>query len=237
MNSSASARQLTVWDLPIRLFHWLIVLLLLVSWWSGDRGGLDVSLPLPGGDTLYLSNMDVHMLAGQAVLVLVLFRLLWGLWGSTTARFSSFVRSPLAAARYLREWMCGKSTETVGHNPAGGLMVVCLLGLLFLQSVTGLFANDDMFAEGPLAHLVSGSTSAWLTVVHGWVFDVLLIAIVLHVTAVLLYSARGQGLIRPMLTGRKSVRTTYPQIRPAPAWRAALSLAVAWAAVWLLRTL
>jgi len=239
-SSTVDAPQQRVWDLPVRLFHWLIVLLLGLLWYTGDVGGLDISLPLPGGKTLFLANMDLHMLAGQTVLALVLFRVLWGVAGSTTARFAAFVRGPKAALAYLKATLRGDAPVTFGHNPAGGLMIVLMLGLLLAQGVTGLFASDDLFSEGPLAHLVGSDVSGRLTELHGWLFKALLAAAAVHVAVILTYLLRGKNLVRAMVTGR-APHVPNPAngaaVRWAPTWLAAVLLALAGLAVWSLRWL
>lgn len=188
-----SLRPVRVWDVPTRLFHWVLVGLLGYLWWTGENG--------PMGD---------HMTAGYAVLALILWRLIYGLFGSTTARFTDFVKGPGAVIGYLKTAF-GKGTSTgtkayvLGHNPAGGWMVVVLLLLVLAQAGTGLFANDDIFSEGPLANLVSKDTSDALT---GWhkniLFPALQILVGLHVLAAFLYLfMKGENLIRAMVTGRK----------------------------------
>lgn len=239
MRPISKPEKLRVWDLPVRLFHWLLVLLLVLLWLSGKYGGLDVDLTLPGGRALYLANMDVHMLLGQAVLALVLFRLLWGLLGSSTARFNSFVRGPRATIRYLLSMVRSPLSVSPGHNPAGGLMVLLMLGLLLLQGGTGLFASDDIFSEGPLVHLVSGETSAWLTKLHRWSFNLLLATVVLHVAAITYYLARGRNLVTAMVTGYQRLDQCATKdavkLRPAPLWLAGLLLLAAGLLVWGLR--
>ena len=125
-----------IWDLPTRLFHWLLVALIAFSWWSAEYG-----------------ETDLHIWSGTAVLSLLIFRVLWGLFGSSTARFSSFLRGPKAVIGYVKgaaDW------NRAGHSPLGGLSVLALLGLTGIQVVLGLFAADeDGFYEGPLAHFVS----------------------------------------------------------------------------------
>jgi|SRR5690625_1590169 len=231
------ADRILVWDLPIRLFHWLLVLLLLVLGISGKFGGLDIDWSLPWGQNIYLPNMDVHMLAGQLVLTLVLFRLLWGVLGSTTARFSSFLKGPRAVTAYLLSMLRGRASLTAGHNPAGGLMVVFMLALLLLQCLTGLFASDELFSQGPLAHLIDSSTSARVTNWHGSLFNLLLAAIILHIAVNLYYLARGRHLIGAMLTGRKPISQVphAVELRQRSIWLALLVLLVAGAGVWGLR--
>lgn len=239
MKRESPGDGILIWDIPVRLFHWLIVILLLVLGVSGKFGGLDVSLTIPGGFDVFLTNMDVHMLAGQVLLALVLFRVLWGLVGSSTARFTSFVRGPRAVAAYLREMLRGRLPLSAGHNPAGGMMVILMLALLLLQGFSGLFSSDELFSEGPLAHLVSSANSARLTSWHADIFNVLLGAVILHVLVILYYAARGRNLIGPMFSGRKSIDQIPQQeggsLEYRSIWLALLLLAIAGALVWSLR--
>lgn len=234
-------RGVLVWDLPVRLFHWLTVLLLALLWYTGKVGGLDLDLPLPSGRSLFLASTELHMLLGQVLLGLVIFRLLWGLFGSSTARFASFVRGPRAVLEYLGMMLRGRLPLATSHNPAGAVMVLLLLGLLAAQAVTGLFASDDIFSEGPLAHLVSTDTSASLTGLHAALFDLLLAAAGFHVLAVLYYLVRGKNLIGAMLSGRKRPELISPddhsEIRIVPMGRAVLLAVVSGLAVWALRLL
>ncbi len=214
--------RIFVWDLPTRLFHWCLVLLVGASWLTGEMG-----------------EMEWHMRSGIAILALLLFRLLWGFFGSTTARFSDFLKPPAAALGYARDLAAGQATRYLGHNPLGGWMVVVLLLLLLFQAGTGLFANDDIFTEGPLYHLVTKSTSDWLTVIHKTLFDALLACVALHVAAAVFYLlAKKENLFLPMIHGWKRLDRAEgeggPMIRgllPALA-----ALAVAAAAVWALLT-
>lgn len=215
MNPSKSIR---VWDLPTRLFHWLLVALFAFSWASAELGG---------------NAMEWHMRSGYVLLGLVIFRLLWGVAGSATARFSQFVKGKGAILAYLR----GTTSATVGHNPLGGWVVVAMLALLLLQAATGLFANDDIITEGPLYHLISKDISDALTELHEGVFDVLLALAGLHVAAIFFYLfIKRDNLIRPMLTGRKQVPADIAEPRMVGAWRALPLAAIAVAAVYLLVT-
>jgi cytochrome b len=167
------------------------------------------------------------------LLGLVIFRLLWGVAGSATARFSQFVKGKGAILAYLR----GTTSATVGHNPLGGWVVVAMLALLLLQAATGLFANDDIITEGPLYHLISKDISDALTELHEGVFDVLLALAGLHVAAIFFYLfIKRDNLIRPMLTGRKQVPADIAEPRMVGAWRAMPLAAIAVAAVYLLVT-
>jgi cytochrome b len=217
-DESAPADRVRVWDMPVRLFHWALVVLVATSWIAADQG-----------------FMRVHLWSGSALLALLLFRLAWGIFGSTTARFSDFVHSPRAAYRYLRALAAGEEPHHAGHNPAGGWMVVVLLAFLSAQVATGLFANDGLKFMGPLALLVTAETSDRLTSLHGWLFNALLLLVWLHVVAAFFYLfVKRENLITPMVTGRKP-RTLVPEAaapRFARAWLAvtlfALSAGVAW---------
>jgi cytochrome b len=240
MPAHSTPSTIAVWDLPTRLFHWLLVLCVALLYLSGDAISLAFRLPLPGGGQWVMGNMDVHMLLGQVVLGLVTFRLIWGFIGSSTARFATFVQGPHAVLEYLRAIRRGELPLTVGHNPAGALMIVALLALLATQASTGLFANDDIFSEGPLAKLVSSSTSNTLTAVHGLVFNVLLLAIIIHVGAAVYYRLRGKNLIQSMVTGRKPadlIPTTAETPRLVSPLLAIPAAAIAAAAIWALVTL
>lgn len=206
-----------VWDWPVRVFHWALVALLAACWATAEAG---------------VDYMHWHMRCGYAVLTVVLFRLLWGLIGSDSARFAGFVRGPRAVWRYARAWFGARPLHYLGHNPLGGWMVLALLGLVATQAGTGLFANDDIYNEGPLARLVSGDTSALLTAIHKINFNLLLAAAGLHVAAVLLYLWRGENLLRPMLNGRKPPGDYVDRAGwSAPLWRALACLALAAGAV------
>jgi cytochrome b len=176
-----------VWDAPTRLFHWTIVILVFVSWLSADQG-----------------FMTVHLCSGLALLALLLFRVGWGLVGSTTARFSDFLHPPRAVFGYLRELRRGEAQPHAGHNPAGGLMVAAMITVLLAQAVTGLFANDGLHFSGPLALLVSDDVSTWLTEVHGVIFNFILLLVWCHVVAVGFYLfVKGENLVKAMVTGKK----------------------------------
>ena len=133
-----------IWELPVRLFHWALVALVAASWITGELGGV---------------ALQYHFWSGYAVLTLLLFRLLWGVVGSEHARFTSFVRGPRAVLATARRLATRAPLNAVGHNPVGALMVLALLAGLLLQTGTGLFANDDLFNEGPLYQHVSNERS------------------------------------------------------------------------------
>jgi cytochrome b len=185
-------RTVKVWDIPTRLFHWALVAALALCWLSGEQG-----------------NFTVHFIAGHVVVGLLLFRLVWGVLGSQTARFADFVRGPGAVAAYARRVFGATPDYSVGHNPAGAVMVLLLLLVAGAQAVTGLFASEMTYAfvEGPLAPLVDSDTSETLTSLHKkTLFNTLLTLAALHVLAAFAYLViKRENLIRPMVTGWKAV--------------------------------
>jgi len=205
------AGRVRVWDLPTRLFHWSLVVLVACSVVTAKVGGL---------------WLDWHMRSGYAILALLVFRLLWGVAGSRHARLSHFVRGPRIVLAYLR----GRHPhDGAGHNPAGALSVVAMLAVLLAQASTGLFTNDGSFTEGPLARLVSSATSERLSTLHRWGELAIYGLVALHLAAVLLYLAvRRDNLIGPMITGDRKALAVHP-VRDDPAlWlRAAVMLALA----------
>ncbi|MFN3387905.1 MAG: cytochrome b/b6 domain-containing protein [Allosphingosinicella sp.] len=196
MKSIDAGSGAPVWDLPVRLFHWSIVCLIALSWWSAE------------------THMDrVHFWSGYTLLFLLLFRILWGFAGSSTARFSGFVRGPAAVAAYLRE---GRHDQA-GHTPVGALSVVAMLLALLVQIATGLIQIDsDDFIEGPLAGLVSYEVAERAHDVHEIGFNVLLGLIALHLVAIAYYHVvRRRSLVPAMLTGRARLPAGVSPMRPA----------------------
>ena len=184
-----------IWDVPVRLFHWLLVFFVSLSVISAEIGTLDA--------------MDIHFYSGYAILSLLLFRLFWGFLGTPYARFSSFIRTPLTVYTYLRSWFSRTETSTkayAGHNPAGGYMIVLMLGLLLAQATTGLFADDDIFTSGPLVHLVSDALSNRLTSLHHLISKFILAAVALHIIVIALYERyKKEPLVGAMWHGRKAL--------------------------------
>ncbi len=221
MSEKNHLQNIKVWDLPTRLFHWTLVALLITQWLTAEAS----------------STMDWHVRGGYAVLMLVLFRLIWGFVGSDTARFRDFVRGPGAALKYARSLLRGETPHYLGHNPLGAWSIIALLLLLLIQAGTGLFANDDIMTEGPLYAWVSKGTSDWLTTIHKLNFNLLLLVIAVHLSAVLFYLlVKGENLIHPMLSGCKHLppELAGPAPRIVNPWRGLAALAVAVVAVWLL---
>ncbi len=185
MSETALTRR--VWDLPVRVTHWALVLAFAGAYLSHVAG---------------VQYFALHRWFGYAVLLLVVFRLAWGFVGTRHARFGNFLRGPRSMLQYLRALPQGVSTP--GHNPLGALMALTLLAALAVQAVTGLFANDEIFNVGPLYGYVSDERSLALTSLHRLLFYWIAAAAALHVLAVAahLIFAR-HDLVTPMFTGRK----------------------------------
>lgn len=210
-----SSSKILIWDAPIRLFHWLTAALVLAAY-----------------ITWQLDWMNWHAKAGYAVLTLVVFRLLWGFAGSDTARFSRFVASPRLALTHLKEVFRREPDRQVGHNPAGAWMVLLLLGLLFGETLSGLYVANDVADQGPLTELVPARIANAITAAH-WIFwDLLLAAVALHVLAIAIYAiAKGHNLLTPMITGRKNLPPDVPRPRVGGLVRASIFLAASALAV------
>ena len=211
-----SERVIKVWDLPLRLFHWLLLALVVAAVVSVKIGG---------------NAMVWHGRFGHLIVGLIVFRIVWGLIGSRTARFASFVRGPGA----IRDYLAGRWAG-VGHNPLGALSALALIGLIAFQAGSGLFAHDDVAFSGPMAPMVSSDTvsllSGWHRLTEWWIYGL----VALHVAAVLFYGVvKDQRLIRPMITGRKRVPADdarYRENEGGGAVRFVIALAVAVLALW-----
>lgn len=181
-----SSRSIRVWDLPVRLTHWALVLCVVGLYATGEYGWL---------------TMQWHFWFGYGALSLVLFRILWGLVGSEHARFGDFVRGPRAILAYLQG-----GAPTLGHNPLGALAVLAMLALLLAQAVSGLFSNDEIEWFGPLSERISVAASADWTDWHHLGQQLLLVLIVVHLLAIAGYKlVRRVDLVTPMLSGHKQV--------------------------------
>jgi len=176
-----------VWDLPIRLFHWLLVVCITGSF---------VTINL--GDEF----IQWHAYFGYSILILLVFRIIWGFIGSTHARFASFLPTKTAIFEYLS----GSSPRVLGHNPVGAISVFALLFVLSIQVFTGLFVDDEVSFQGPLAKYVSGSLSSLLSEIHEGNQVVILTLIAIHVAAIIFYKKfKGEDLIKPMISGDKEI--------------------------------
>ncbi len=221
--SAAPVVAVYVWDLPVRLFHWLLVASIIGLFVTGTLGG---------------NWMEWHSRIGFFTLGLVVFRILWGLVGSEHARFASFVRGPGAVLAYLRGSFSGgvatAAKPYLGHNPLGALSVLALLMVVLFQAVSGLFASDEILMAGPYANAVSGAISAQFTKLHKLNSNLILVLVGLHLAAIAFYfSVKKENLVKPMLTGHKVANVSARQEaiaakRTAPwlAWALAISVGV-----------
>lgn len=181
--------MIKVWDLFVRLSHWLVVLFVVFAWFSANFGD---------------AEFKWHSLNGYAIFILVVSRIIWGIFGSETARFSHFVKSPFKVVFYLNRMLRGKAPIFLGHNPAGAWMVVILLFTLLFQAITGMFSSDDILAEGPFVYAVSGNIVSTMTGLHHRAFDLLMILIALHIAAVLYHQFfKKEKLLVAMIIGEK----------------------------------
>lgn len=183
-------KRVKVWDPPTRLVHWLLALCVGAALITGQIGG---------------NAIDWHARIGLVVVGLIVFRLVWGIVGSTYARFATFLPTPSAIRAYLRgEW------RGLGHNPLGALSVLALLLLIALQLATGLFANDDIAFTGPLFSHISKDLSDRLAGIHGLTSKLLIALIVLHLCAIAFYAhVKKDNLVKPMLTGHKELAAEH----------------------------
>ena len=213
--------QVRVWDLPTRLFHFLLAVCV--------TGAL-ITVNIGGG------WMDWHVRFGIASFALLLFRVIWGLVGPRYARFSQFFSSPAKTRAYLR----GQASKTAGHSPLGAWSVIAMLMLFLLQSTTGLFTSDDILTQGPFVQFVSNSQVAIFTRIHSFNEYFLYAILALHLVAIAFYSLRKHGLVKPMVTGNVPTHTLPSGTQSArDDWRVrigALLLALVLAALawWLL---
>lgn len=183
-------KELLIWDLPIRIFHWSLVLLLACLWYTSDQdNGL----------------IELHIKFGYTALTLVLFRILWGFVGTYHAKFSNFVPSFRSIKHYLTYSNDQRKTY-LGHNPLGSLMVFALLFLILSQAISGLFISDDIFSAGPYHESVAKSLQKFFALIHHNAFDWLLVFSFFHVVAVIYYvRVKKQKLIWAMLHGKKNI--------------------------------
>ena len=203
---SRDLARVRIWDLPTRLFHWLLVLAVTGSVISAKIGG---------------NAMAWHFRLGYLVLTLLVFRVLWGLVGGRWSRFGNFIYAPATVLRYLRGKTTPQELVDVGHSPAGAASVFALLGLLLLQLATGLVADDEIANQGPLNRFASSDTVVQATSWHkSWGQWLLLALITLHVLAILFYLLKKRiNLVRPMISGDKSLPPGTPTSADGPPQR------------------
>ena len=188
MTAKGTSRKRLIWDLPVRIFHWLLVICIMAQWITAE---------------LLEDAMQLHFYIGYFTLGLVIFRILWGFFGPTHARFSQFLRGPTAIIHYSKQMH--RSTHTVGHNPLGAVMVVTMLAVLLLQAVSGLFASDDVLYTGPYTDAVSQTWQDFWNATHHTLFNGILALIAFHLLAVCWHQLLlKHNIIGPMLHGKKA---------------------------------
>ncbi|WP_449469033.1 cytochrome b/b6 domain-containing protein [Sphingobium chungangianum] len=217
---SGAPVRLRIWDLPIRLFHWTLVPLLGFAWWTAEE-----------------RMLDWHRLAGYSIFALLLFRLIWGFAGSSTARFSNFVGGPSTLLRYVRGHMFNRAaTPAAGHNPVGGWSVIAMITILAVQVGLGFFSVDiDGMESGPFSYLVDFETGRVAAEWHAFIFNAILALTAVHVVAVLFYLVhRRDNLVGPMISGTRKWSGDQPTLRFASAWSALILFLLVAGGTWLL---
>ena len=185
-------RQL-IWDIPTRLFHWLLVLSIVAQYATAE----------------WMDNATQwHFYIGYFTLGLLVFRIIWGIFGPEYARFSQFVTGPKQVIAYLRTLFDKNSPSVAGHNPLVGWFVIVMLTLLIIQAISGLFMTDDIFLDGPYRAMADDSTLDVMNTLHHLAFDILIWVIALHIAAILFYAVyKKQKLVPAMLHGKKDTHS------------------------------
>lgn len=202
-----------VWDLPTRLFHWSLVVCLGMLWLTGE-----------------FEFLDLHEMAGVAVLVLIAFRILWGFVGGEFARFTSFIRGPAAVKTYLAALVRWKLPKELGHNPIGGWSAVAMLVAITVDASMGLFGTNGNHYDAPLSKFVSTGTARFLTELHEDGFNVILVLVGVHLSAIAFYLVVfRKNLVSPMISGTTLAEPEIipARVRPGRVWLAVICLALA----------
>lgn len=192
-----SSQNVRVWDLPTRLFHWTFVTLI-ISAWASTEFASKINDP----------TLKWHRWNGYAILVLIVFRLIWGVFGSSTARFTNFMRWPWTAVSYGLDLLRGKDRHFLGHNPLGSWMILLLLTAVAVQGVLGLYTLEhNEITAGPLNRTISEEASKIVGWLHLRGFNVIMALVIIHVLANSLYQiVKNDPLITAMVTGSKPAR-------------------------------
>lgn len=221
--SQQATRRVRVWDLPLRLFHWLLLAAVVTAFVA-----------------IKTDNIELHARAGYCVLALLIFRIIWGFIGGTHARFLNFVKGPRAVLAYLAKARTNHDPAATGHNALGALSVLGLIGVLLLQTITGLFNfSDSFFFEGPLYKFISSNTYGIVAEVHETMEFVILALVGLHIAAILFYRfVKRDNLVKPMITGSKDIPAdaTTPDAQGGNALLGLVALAIGLAVIWYITT-
>jgi cytochrome b len=208
-----------IWDLPLRLFHWSLVLFFALAYLTGGEEGY----------------YPVHKAAGIAILGLLIFRIFWGFVGGRSARFATFLRGPRAVVDHLRELAHRRHQAADSHNPLGGWAVVVMLILILFEVISGLFSSTFDY-EGPLARLLPDVWTGVMANLHALNSSLLIAMVALHLTGIAATSILGrENLVAGMMHGgRRLPMDLVRSGHDVPWWRAALIAAVAAGLVWAL---
>ena len=183
--------MIKVWDGFIRFFHVSLIVLIVTLYISAENDAL-----------------ALHLVCAYTLLALMITRLIWGIIGSDTAKLSALIHSPKAAITALKT-----AKPHVGHNPAGSYMVIIFFALIFSQLISGLMSSDDVSTQGPLVAYIN---SKWVELASDWHhsnFELLLIAIVVHISAIIIYQLRGKALAKAMVSGYQNTDLPAPQLK------------------------
>jgi cytochrome b len=206
-STASELRRLEVWDLPTRLFHWSLLALVVLCWFTGEEENL----------------ADVHRIAGEAIAGLLVFRVIWGFVGGERARFSDFAAGPAAVIAHVRDLLSPSPKRHIGHNPLGGVAVFLLLAVTSTVVVSGLFSGEESVA-GPFA----GVFGLELSDVHETAFRVLQALVAVHILGVVVETWKARDALVPaMITGTKTRRADEAGADARKASVAALLFAVA----------
>jgi cytochrome b len=208
-------KHVLIWDLPLRLFHWLFACTVIASWYTSDQDN---------------NLIDIHMKLGYFALGLLVFRILWGFVGTKHSQFRSFFPTPKRLINYIGDLKNNQVKDSSGHNPLGSLMVFLMIFLISLQAISGLFINDDVFSSGPYYDSVSKEVEQVMMFLHHNVFDFMIAAIAMHLLAIAYYErVKKQSIIVPMITGKKLAAKVDKKnvIKHSKLWIALLIIIVA----------
>lgn len=188
-----------IWDMYVRLYHWLQLGLIAGCWWTAEN-----------------SEMELHVAMASVLIGLWISRLFWGFAGSETARFCRFVKGPGQTLAFAKAMLSGQAKPVAGHNPMGAWMIMALLLVIGIQGLTGLFSSDEIFTDGPLVAYASSETAELMTQIHELNFNLLMALASVHVLAVAVYSLKGEKLLPAMFTGK---RDDLPESAQSPVLR------------------
>ena len=220
---SIQPKTIKIWDVPVRIFHWSLVTLFIAAYVTNLLGP---------------NYFNYHLWAGYGIIVLVVFRILWGFVGTYHARFFNFVSNPVATTKYALSVLKKKDVHYLGHNPLGAVMVVALLLAILVQAVTGLFTNAEIINLGPLYGYINDELSLKLTSIHRQLFYWIAGAIFLHIAAVLFHVwFKRDNIVKAMFTGKKNTDELAAEksISSSKIWLAIIIVAIVIAAlVWII---